>query len=121
MELIERIKEQKEKIFTSTGENVKIDSIMIDDRYRKVFDTIKLDFQFAHALFLDFNALMNIELPYKYTPDFIYGDNFDKLTTKDYKDIDNLAKLMLEPDKNFDKLKHLWETNKKFRTLNSPY
>ena len=31
MELIERIKEQKEKIFTSTGENVKIDSIMIDD------------------------------------------------------------------------------------------
>ena len=76
---------------------------------------------FAHALFLDFNALMNIELPYKYTPDFIYGDNFDKLTTKDYKDIDNLAKLMLEPDKNFDKLKHLWETNKKFRTLNSPY
>ena len=60
MELIERIKEQKEKIFTSTGENVKIDSIMIDDRYRKVFDTIKLDFQFAHALFLDFNALMNI-------------------------------------------------------------
>ncbi len=31
MELIERIKQQKEKIFTSTGENVKIDSIMIDD------------------------------------------------------------------------------------------
>ena len=31
MELIERIKEQKEKIFTSTGENVKIDSIMVDD------------------------------------------------------------------------------------------
>lgn len=31
MELIERIKKQKEKIFTSTGENVKIDSIMIDD------------------------------------------------------------------------------------------
>lgn len=31
MELIEKIKRQKEKIFTSTGENVKIDSIMIDE------------------------------------------------------------------------------------------
>lgn len=31
MELIEKIKRQKEEIFISTGENVKIDSIMIDD------------------------------------------------------------------------------------------
>ena len=48
---INQILRKKEKVFTSTGENVKIDSIMIDDRYRKVFDTIKFDFQFAHALF----------------------------------------------------------------------
>ena len=33
---------------------------LVSKGYRKVFDTIKLDFQFAHALFLDFNALMNI-------------------------------------------------------------
>ena len=32
MELIEKIKRQKKKVFTSTGENVKIDSIMIDDK-----------------------------------------------------------------------------------------
>lgn len=33
MELIEKIKRQKKKVFTSTGENVKIDSIMIDDSW----------------------------------------------------------------------------------------
>lgn len=31
MKLIDKIKENKEKIFTSSGDNVKIDSIMIDD------------------------------------------------------------------------------------------
>ena len=31
MKLIDKIKVNKEKIFTSSGENVKIDSIMIDD------------------------------------------------------------------------------------------
>ena len=31
MKLLEKIKRQKEKIFTSTGENVKVDSVMIDD------------------------------------------------------------------------------------------
>ena len=33
---------------------------LVSKGYRKIFDTIKFDFQFAHALFLDFNALMNI-------------------------------------------------------------
>ena len=75
----------------------------------------------AHVLFLDFNALMNIELPYRYTPEFVFENNFETLTNKDYAELDNLAKLMLDPDKNFDKLKHLWETNEKFRLLHGPY
>ncbi len=74
---------------------------------------------FAHALFRDFNALMNIELPY--TPHFIFGENFSKLTENDLCEIDNLAVLMLEPDKNFDKLRTIWETNDKFRLLQGPY
>ncbi len=75
----------------------------------------------AHVLFLDFNALMNIELPYRYTPEFVYDNNFDKLSSEDYVELDNLAKLMLNPDQNFNKLKNLWETNEKFRLLHGPY
>ena len=74
----------------------------------------------AHALFLDFNALMNIELPYKYTPNFICEHNFDCLTDEDYTGLDNLAKLMLDPDKNFEQLRKLWGTNEKFRLLQGP-
>jgi hypothetical protein len=48
------------------------------------------------------------------------SDKFDKLSEKDFKEIDELAKLMTEPDKNFDKLVNIWNTKKKFRILNSP-
>lgn len=73
----------------------------------------------SHALFLDFNALMNVELPYGYNPHFVYGENFNKLSEHDLSEIDDLATLMLEPDKNFYKLKNIWETNEKFRLLKS--
>jgi len=45
---------------------------------------------------------------------------FDKLTEKDFEEIDELAKLMLDPDKNFDEILKIWDTKKKFRILNSP-
>jgi hypothetical protein len=35
-------------------------------------------------------------------------------------EIDGLAMLLLEPDANFDKLRELWNTNRKFRIPNSP-
>ena len=41
------------------------------------------------------------------------------LKIKDQK-VDELAKLMLYPDKNFDKLVKIWNTKKRFRILNSP-
>ncbi len=71
------------------------------------------------AVFYDFHSLMNNEILYNQMPSYVYF-KFDKLTEKDFKEIDALAKLMLEPDKNFDKLVNLWNTKRKFRILNGP-
>lgn len=71
------------------------------------------------AVFYDFHALMNNEISYEFQPSYI-DDKFDKLKENDLKEIDDLARLLLEPDKNFDKLFQIWRTNKKFRILNSP-
>ncbi|MBS8122382.1 transglutaminase-like domain-containing protein [Candidatus Vampirococcus lugosii] len=71
------------------------------------------------AVFYDFHSLMNNEILYLQAPYYI-GNKFDKFTEKDFEEIDELANLMLEVDKNFDKLVDIWNTNKKFRILNSP-
>ncbi|MBS3121425.1 transglutaminase domain-containing protein [Candidatus Woesearchaeota archaeon] len=71
------------------------------------------------AVFYDFHSLMNNEIIYNQMPSYIYF-KFDKLNEKDFKEIDELAKLMLYPDKNFDKLVKIWNTKKRFRILNSP-
>ncbi|OGY55550.1 MAG: hypothetical protein A2912_00555 [Candidatus Buchananbacteria bacterium RIFCSPLOWO2_01_FULL_40_23b] len=71
------------------------------------------------AIFYDFHSLMNNEILYNQMPSYIYF-KFDKLTEKDFEEIDELAKLMLEPDKNFNELVKVWDTEKKFRILNGP-
>ena len=71
------------------------------------------------AIFYDFHSLMNNEILYNQMPSYIYF-KFDKLTEKDFEEIDELAKLMLEPDKNFDELVKIWDTKKKYRILNGP-
>lgn len=71
------------------------------------------------AIFYDFNSLMNNEISYNFQPSYISG-KFDQLTEIEFKEIDNLAKLMLEPDKNFRRLVEIWNKEKKFRVLNSP-
>jgi len=71
------------------------------------------------AIFQDFHCLMNNEILYTQSPSYIYG-KFHKLTEKDFKEIDRLAKLMLDPDKNFDALVRIWNNKKKFRILNGP-
>ena len=71
------------------------------------------------AVFYDFHSLMNNEILYDQMPSYI-SFKFDKLSEKDFEEIDELAKLMLESDKNFDKLVKIWNTKKKFRILNSP-
>ncbi len=75
----------------------------------------------AHALFLDFHALNNYEVGYRHTPIFIYEKNFKNIKEVDLLEIDKLAKLILDPDKNFQEIRKVWETNSKFRTLRTPY
>lgn len=67
-------------------------------------------------LFHDFHALMNNELIYQHGPSYLWG-RMNKLTKEELGEIDDLAKLLQRPDDNFDKLKKVWETNKKFRIL----
>lgn len=75
----------------------------------------------AYSLFFDFHALMNDEISYLFMPSFIDEDNeFFSLTTEELKELDDLATLMLDPNKNFDTLRYIFYTNKRFRILNTP-
>ena len=79
------------------------------------------DATFAWSLLMDFHALFHDEINYVTLPVFLY-DNFDdlyKVKKSTLKELDNLAKLMLDVDENFDKLKEIWENNKKFRSVAS--
>ena len=71
------------------------------------------------CLFYDFHALMNHEISYRFQPCYT-EDKFDTLTEAEFRELDRLAELMLEPDRNFSRLRELWEHEKKFRILNSP-
>lgn len=71
------------------------------------------------ALFYDFHALMNDEISYLFQPAYV-ENKFEKLEETDFEELDELAELMLLPDENFDRLANLWETEKKFRVMNSP-
>lgn len=68
------------------------------------------------GLFYDFHSLMNNEIIFLHIPRYIKEKNFH-LSEEEYKELDNLAILMLEPDKNFKKLKYIWENNLKYRIL----
>lgn len=49
---------------------------------------------------------------YKYIQDKKF-----ELTEEEYKELDNLAELMLEPNDNFDKLQKVWKEIPKFRIM----
>lgn len=71
------------------------------------------------AVFYDFHSLMNNEISYLFQPNFI-ANKFDRLTEDDFAEIDELAELMLSPDENFSQLQEMWDSNKRFRLLNTP-
>lgn len=71
------------------------------------------------ALFYDFHALMNDEISYRFMPCYI-DEKFERLTEEDFRELDELAALLSEPDENFDELVKIWHTKKKFRIMNSP-
>lgn len=68
-------------------------------------------------LFYDFHCLMNNEILYVHVPEITLLSNFKNLDEKKLKEIDDLAILMQTPETNFDKLYHIWETNKEYRLL----
>ena len=71
----------------------------------------------AWELFYDFHCLMNSEVPYFPHPEIAMLNNFTKASEEQLKEIDELVKLMLNPDENFDALQQVWETKKEFRLL----
>ena len=69
------------------------------------------------SLFYDFHCLMNNEIIYIYSPPYGKREKFKNLTTTELDKIDALARIMQQPDENFDELTKIWETEKDFRIL----
>ena len=68
------------------------------------------------GLFYDFHSLMNDEIIFLHLPKYIQDKNFE-LSEEEYIELDNLAELLLEPDKNFDKILDIWDNVSKFRIM----
>lgn len=68
------------------------------------------------SLFYDLHCLMNNEIIYPHNPEYLYF-KWDNLTEDDRRELDGLAKIMIDPDKNFDELLYIWNTKKKYRIL----
>ena len=68
------------------------------------------------GLFYDFHSLMNDEIIFLHQPKYIKDKNFE-LTEEEYKELDELATLMLEPDDNFEQLLSIWNNEIKFRIM----
>lgn len=73
-------------------------------------------------LVYDLHALMNNEISYVFRPryldDFLQGEA--ELDEAQLEELDRLAELLLEPDRNFEELLRWWETRRHFRDLRSP-
>lgn len=68
------------------------------------------------GLFYDFHSLMNDEIIFLHLPKYINDKNFE-LSEEEYKELDELATLMLDPDSNFEKLLEIWDNELKFRIM----
>lgn len=66
------------------------------------------------AMFFDFNCLMNNEIVFYHVPKYILMKNFN-LDENELKELDELARLMQNPNENFEKLNNIWNNNLKFR------
>ena len=67
-------------------------------------------------LFMDFHALMNNEIFYSYQPLYLRG-GIQTLNESELCELDYLAELLAEPEKNMEKIEHLWATNEKLSVL----
>ena len=59
---------------------------------------------------------MNDEIIFLHLPKYMQDKNLE-LSEEEYKELDELATLMLNPDSNFDKLLKIWNNNLKFRMM----
>lgn len=59
---------------------------------------------------------MNDEIIFNYIPKYLLEKNF-VLTEEELSELDDLAELMLDPDKNFDALENIWKENLKLRIM----
>lgn len=73
----------------------------------------------ANALFFDFHAVMGNEISYLFSPTYL-SNHFSSFTPENLKELDDLATLMLDPDKNFSELQYIFKNDKKMRILNTP-
>ena len=67
-------------------------------------------------LFYDFHCLMNNEIIFLHMPKYIQDKQFE-LSEEEYKELDILAELLLEPDENFEELQQVWRNTIKYRVL----
>lgn len=72
------------------------------------------------SLFYDFHSLMNNEIIFLHIPKYIYDKNFE-LTETELQELDELAKLMINPNENFEVLLNIWSTKLKYRILSGAF
>ena len=68
------------------------------------------------GLFYDLHSLMNNEIIFLHVPKYIKDKDFE-LSEEEYLELDELARLMLNPNENFKELKEIWNTNIKYRIM----
>lgn len=67
-------------------------------------------------LFMDFHALMNNEIFYSYQPLYL-RNGIQALNESELCELDYLAELLAEPEKNIMQIEHLYDTNEKLSVL----
>ncbi len=70
----------------------------------------------VRGLFFDFHCLMNDEVIFYHVPAYVQDKDF-VLSEEEYQELDELAELLLEPDKNFERLCGIWKAREKFRMM----
>lgn len=68
------------------------------------------------GLIYDYFSLMNNEISFLHFPRYFIERDF-VLSIKEYMRLDNLATLLLNPNKNFYKIKNIWDKNPNLRKL----
>lgn len=67
-------------------------------------------------LLMDFHALMNNEIFYSYQPLYLCG-GVQTLSEDELCELDHLAELLKEPDKNIEQIEQIWNTKEKLFVL----